>query len=71
MRTTALLKNGSAQGSGRFRTDRHGFAAGTWIGKANNVASTLTLDTTLSNADSFTIEGPGDFTANGEFTISL
>ena len=71
MRTTALVKNGHAQGSGRFRKDSHGFAYTPWTGVASDVATTLTLATTVANADSFVLEGDYAFTSAGEFTLSI
>lgn len=71
MRTTALVKNGHAQGSGRFRKDSHGFGYTPWTGVASDVATTLTLATTVANADSFVLEGEYGFTSAGEFTIDF
>ena len=70
MRSTALIRNGNAQGSGRFRTGSWGTAMTEWKGLSSNTAATLTLGTTLSNAAAFEIEGEGGFTTNGEFTIA-
>lgn len=71
MRSTALIRDGYAQGSGRFRSDRHVFwLREPWRGMPANTEATLTLGTTLDNAASFEITGEGGFTANGEFTIA-
>ena len=70
MRSTALIRDGWAQGSGRFRGTRKTFAMKTpWTGLSANTPATLTLGTTLDNADSFDVTGDGGFTKNGEFTI--
>lgn len=71
MRTTALVKSGSAQGSGRLRSHRYSIAmTEPWKGLASDVSTTLTLATTLANAAAFDIYGEGGFTSNGEFTIA-
>lgn len=71
MRTTALIRDGYAQGAGRTRSKRYLFAMKEpWQGKGAGAASVLTLGTTIDNADSFDISGDGDFTSKGEFTIA-
>lgn len=71
MRSTALIRDGYAQGSGRFRSARYTFwLKDPWRGVSANVETTLTLGTTVDNASSFEITGEGGFTANGEFTIA-
>ena len=41
----------------------------TWKGISANVASELSLNTTISNRNSFTVDGDGTFNSNGEITL--
>ncbi|MBQ9364852.1 MAG: phage tail protein [Schwartzia sp.] len=68
-RTTASVSNGRVTGAG----ERRGLAwkpTTTWKGINANVASTLPLNTTQDNADNFTIDGDGEFTSDGFFTLT-
>ena len=71
LRTTALVRTGSAQGSGRFRSAKYTFDFKTpWTGISSDTSTTLTLETTLANESAFEITGDGTFNSAGEFTIT-
>lgn len=67
-RTTSLIDVGVAYGSG----DKKGFnwkPSVTWAGVASNVAVTILLETTQSNADAFETSGDLVFTASGAVSL--
>lgn len=68
-RTTAEIGSSVAYGSG----DKKGFnwvPGTTWAGVSANAASVVKVDTSQSNADSFTKIGDVAFTADGLFTLA-
>ena len=68
-RTTAEIGSSVAYGSG----DKKGFnwvPGTTWAGVSANAASVVKVDTSQSNADSFTKTGDVAFTADGLFTLA-
>lgn len=69
LRSTTLMRNGAAEGSGDLRGTTIKFTD-VWQGSGGNVATSIPLETTQSQAANFIIGDDGAFTSNGEFTIS-
>lgn len=68
-RTTATIADGTAYGAGEIQARALTFTE-TWQGTGANSQVTLELETTQSNANSFTVTDNGTFSADGEFTLS-
>lgn len=69
LRTTALIADERASGAGDIRSTTLTFGE-TFSGTGGNVAQTLNLETTQTNAANFTVTDDGQFTLDGYFTIS-
>ena len=70
MRSTALFRDNSALGASEIRSWTNTNGVGTWKGKGTNEEQTLTLETTIANADAFDLSGQYAFTDDGAFTCA-
>lgn len=68
LRSTATVKDGRAYGAGKIRSLSQG-ASTIWSGESANTNITLTLNTSLSNAAKYSLEGDWALTEDGFFTL--
>lgn len=68
LRSTATVKDGRAYGAGKIRSLSQG-ASTIWSGESDNTTKTLTLDTSNSNVDRYSLEGDWALTEDGYFTL--